>query len=71
MGRGRIAINGRNVAVRKEDDAYVAESGTAVTDKTAVVLETPELRSPHERTGSPDKRRLGLAIPVMAEAHLR
>jgi SAM-dependent methyltransferase len=69
-GTCRMALNGEHMVVRKDDDGFIAETKMAVAGRPTIALETPELRSPHELTGSPDKRRLGVAIPLVENACL-
>src|SRR6185437_15298706 len=69
-GNCTMTVNGEKMAMRKENNGYVAESGTTVASGSMVILHTPELFSPHERTGSLDERRLGLAIPVVDQESL-
>jgi 2-polyprenyl-6-hydroxyphenyl methylase/3-demethylubiquinone-9 3-methyltransferase len=62
---GKLTVNGESVAVRKEGAAYVGQSESPTSGNAIVVLELPELYCPHEHTGGPDKRQLGIAISII------
>jgi SAM-dependent methyltransferase len=62
----RILVGSQEAAVRAERSELVAAVDLPEPGLAEIRLVTPAPRSPHELTGSPDRRKLGLAIPVSA-----
>lgn len=62
----KVTIGGRSAAVDLREGAIFAELSDVPPADTELVLHTPSLPMPAELGDSPDRRRLGLALPIEA-----
>ncbi len=59
-----ITIGGKKASATIGEAAIVAEVTGVEPGATAIMLQTPEHKSPEDLRGAPDRRRLGLALAV-------
>jgi core-2/I-Branching enzyme len=58
----QLTFSGRTLPLQLQEGNLIAEFPYSRSCKGTVVLKTPKLRSPHEASGMPDQRKLGLSI---------